>query len=84
MTSHNYDEIFQHATGFLSPHTKRSREHLRDEWITYAMNVWGITKGEATDIAIAAMKSLDDAPTQSTTKRRTKNKWAQPVMLGFE
>jgi hypothetical protein len=84
MTRPDFAVIAQHAEKFFTPRTKREREQLRDEWITYAMNVWGITQGEAHDIAIATLKMLDNAVIQLTEQCETKIKLTQPVMPGFE
>jgi hypothetical protein len=84
MANLDYGAITRHAMQFFAPRTKREREQQRDEWITYAMNVWGLTRDQARDAALAMLNMLNDSVIELAAQQETTIKLTQPVMPGFE
>jgi hypothetical protein len=84
MADLDYGAITRHAMQFFAPRTKREREQQRDEWITYAMNVWGLPRDQARDVALAVLNMLNDSVIELAAKAESKIKLTQPVMPGFE
>jgi hypothetical protein len=84
MADLDYGVITRHAMQFFAPRAKREREQQRDEWITYAMNVWGLTRDQARDAALAVLNMLNDSVIELAAQQETTIKLTQPVMPGFE
>jgi hypothetical protein len=84
MADLDYGAITRHAMQFFAPRTKREREQQHNEWITYAMNVWGLTRDQAHDTALAVLNMLNDSVIELTAEQEAKIRPTQPVMPGFE